>query len=84
LGVVVRRGTLPRLGDGLLCAHPYAKRGVFNASLDAGESGIWQGDAGPAADEDDSVFVVTGNSAFDGTTKGREFKDSVLKLGFEG
>ena len=65
-------------------AHTLAQKAVFNASPDAGESGIWQGDAGPAADKDGSVFVVTGNGAFDGATKGRDFGDSVLKLGFEG
>jgi hypothetical protein len=65
-------------------AHTLAQKAVFNASPDAGESGIWQGDAGPAADKDGSVFVVTGNGAFDGTTKGRDFGDSVLKLSPEG
>ena len=65
-------------------AHTLAQKAVFNASPDAGESGIWQGDAGPAADRDGSVFVVTGNGAFDGTTKGRDFGDSILKLRLEG
>jgi hypothetical protein len=50
-------------------AHTLAQKAVFNASPDAGESGIWQGDAAPAADKDGSVFVVTGNGAFDGATK---------------
>lgn len=65
-------------------AHTLAQKAVFNASPDAGESGIWQGDAGPAADKDGSVFVVTGNGAFDGATKSRDFGDSVLKLGLDG
>ena len=65
-------------------AHTLAQKAVFNTSPDAGESGIWQGDAGPAADRDGSVFVVTGNGAFDGTTKGRDFGDSILKLRLEG
>jgi hypothetical protein len=65
-------------------AHTLAQKAVFNSSPDAGESGIWQGDAGPAADKDGSVFVVTGNGAFDGATKGRDFGDSVLKLGLDG
>lgn len=58
-----------------------AQKGVFNTSPDKGFSGIWQGDAGPAADKAGNVFVVTGNGEFDGTTAGRDFGDSVLKLG---
>src|SRR6185369_10037587 len=38
--------------------------GVFNASPDAGESGIWQGDAGLAADAEGNVYAVTGNGVF--------------------
>ena len=35
--------------------------GVFNTAPDAGESGIWQADAGIAADSDGRVYAVTGN-----------------------
>jgi hypothetical protein len=61
-------------------AHSLAQRAVFNTSPDASDSAIWQGDAGPAADKDGNIFVVTGNGEFDAATKGRDFGDSVLKL----
>ena len=61
-----------------------AQKGVFNTSPDKHFSGIWQGDAGPAADKDGNVFVVTGNGEFDGTTAGRNFGDTVLKLRLDG
>jgi hypothetical protein len=56
--------------------------GVFNTAPDAGESGIWQGDAGIAADQDGSVYAVTGNGKFTAATGGRDYGDSILKLGF--
>ena len=55
--------------------------GVFNTSPDAGESGIWQSDAGIAADDNGNVFAVTGNGMFTAASGGRDFGDSVLKLG---
>jgi hypothetical protein len=62
-------------------AETLQQKGVFNTAPDKQFSGIWQGDAGPAADKDGNVFVVTGNGEFDGTTIGRNFGDTVLKLG---
>ena len=61
-----------------------AQKSVFNTSPDASDSAIWQGDAGPAADKDGNVFVVTGNGEFDAATNGRDFGDSILKLRSEG
>ena len=62
-------------------AETLRQEGVFNASADEAQSGIWAGDAGPAADEDGNVFVATGNGKFDAASKGgRDFGDSVLKL----
>jgi hypothetical protein len=65
-------------------AQTLAQKAVFNTSPDASDSAIWQGDAGPAADKDGNVFVVTGNGEFDAATNGRDFGDSVLKLGSQG
>ena len=62
-------------------AHTLAQTAAFNTSPDAEESGIWQGDAAPAADEQGNVFVVTGNGKFDAGSGGRDYGDSVLKLG---
>ena len=39
--------------------------------------GIWQAGAGPAADEQGYVYVMTGNGAFDGVT---DFGESFVKL----
>lgn len=44
----------------------------------AGEGGIWQAGAGPAADPDGNVYVMTGNGAWDTTTK--ELANSFVKL----
>jgi hypothetical protein len=60
--------------------HTLVRKSVFNASPDGSDSAIWQGDAGPAADKDGNVFVVTGNGTFDAATGGRAYGDSVLKL----
>lgn len=64
-------------------ARTLAQVGVFNASPDAQESGIWAGDTGPAADKDGNIFVATGNGTFDAASNGRDYGDSVLKLGWK-
>ncbi len=62
-------------------AHTLSQTAVFNTSPDAEESGIWQSDTGPAADQDGNVFVATGNGKFDvADSGGRDYGDSVLKL----
>ncbi len=61
-------------------AHTLAQSGVLNVSPAAGESGIWQSDAGPAADTEGNVYVITGNGKFTAADGGRDFGDSVLKL----
>ena len=62
-------------------AHTLAQTAVFNTSPAAEESGIWQSDNGPAADDQGHVYVATGNGRFD---PGRNFGDTVLKLDLEG
>jgi outer membrane protein assembly factor BamB len=57
------------------------QRAVFNAAPDAGESGIWQSDMGPAADQDGNIYVATGNGRFTAAAKGRDYGDTLLKLG---
>jgi hypothetical protein len=56
--------------------------GVFNTGPEGAESGIWQGDAGIAADPEGNVYAVTGNGKFTAASGGRDYGDSVLKLGF--
>jgi len=58
--------------------------GVFNTAPDSGESGIWQADAGMAADRSGNIFAVTGNGKFNVATGGRDYGDTVLKLGLQG
>ena len=61
-------------------AHTLAQTAVFNTSPDAEESGIWQSDNGPAADEEGNVYVATGNGRFTAAAGGRDYGDSLLKL----
>ena len=62
-------------------ARTLAQTAVFNTSPDAGESGIWQSDNGPAADEQGNVFTATGNGKFSAAAHGRDYGDTLLKLG---
>jgi hypothetical protein len=62
-------------------ARTLAQTAVFNTSPEARESGIWQSDTGPAADEDGNIYVATGNGRFTIAEGGRDYGDSLLKLG---
>uniref|UniRef100_Q01VM9 Pyrrolo-quinoline quinone n=1 Tax=Solibacter usitatus (strain Ellin6076) TaxID=234267 RepID=Q01VM9_SOLUE len=61
-------------------ARTLAQSAVLNVSPDAAESGIWQSDNGPAADEQGNVYVATGNGRFTAATGGRDYGDTLLKL----
>jgi outer membrane protein assembly factor BamB len=65
-------------------ARTLAQTAVFNTSPAEEESGIWQSDNGPAADEDGNVYVATGNGKFTVARGGRDYGDSLLKLGNTG
>lgn len=66
-------------------AHTLQQRAVLNTSPDGGDAGIWQSDAGPAADDKGNVYLATGNGDFNGAKPGgRDLGDSVLKLRLEG
>jgi hypothetical protein len=66
-------------------AHTLQQRAVLNTSPDGGDGGIWQSDAGPAADDEGNLYVATGNGDFNAANAGgRDFGDSVLKLRLEG
>jgi len=62
-------------------AYTLARTAVFNTSPDAEQSGIWQSDNGPAADEEGNVYAATGNGKFSAAANGRDYGDSLLKLG---
>ncbi len=61
-------------------AQSLKQQAVFNASPDADDSGIWEGDTGPAADNAGNIFLATGNGRFDAGKGGRDYGDSLLKL----
>ena len=63
-------------------SHTLRQKGAPNTAPEAALSGIWQSDTGPAADEEGNVYAVTGNGVFNAASGGRDFGDSVLKLGF--
>lgn len=66
-------------------ARTLRQRAVLNTSPDGGDAGIWQSDAGPAADNEGNIYVATGNGDFNAAnTGGRDFGDSVLKLRLDG
>jgi len=62
-------------------ARTLAQTAVFNTSPDAEQSGIWQSDNGPAADEEGNIYAATGNGKFTAAVNGRDYGDSLLKLG---
>jgi hypothetical protein len=62
-------------------ARTLRQESVFNDSPDADDGGIWASDTGIAADKDGNVFAATGNGRFDAANGGRDFGDSLLKLG---
>jgi hypothetical protein len=64
-------------------ARTLRQAGSLNTSPDGEQGGIWQGDAGAAADGRGNVFVVTGNGTFDAAEGGRDYGDSVLKLAWQ-
>ena len=64
-------------------AHTLAQKGVFNDTPDGTEGGIWLSDTGPAADANDNVYVPTGNGTFDVSSGGRDYGDTLLKLGLQ-
>jgi hypothetical protein len=60
------------------------QKAVFNAAPEAGQAGIWQSDAGIAADAEGNVYAVTGNGKFTASSGGKDYGDSVLKLAGRG
>jgi hypothetical protein len=64
-------------------ARSLKQQAVFNASPDADDGGIWEGDTGPAADKAGNIFLATGNGRFDAAKGGRDYGDSLLKLNGE-
>jgi hypothetical protein len=62
-------------------AQSLKQKGAFNVSPDADDGGIWASDTGIAADKEGNVYAATGNGRFDASQGGRDYGDSLLKLG---
>ena len=61
-------------------AHTLKQTSVLNVAPGAKESGIWQADAGPAADANGNIYLITGNGKFTAASGGHDYGDSVLKI----
>ena len=57
---------------------------TYNATPNGSDGGIWHGGGGVAADATGSLYFVTGNGTFDVNSGGRDYGDSVEKLGTNG
>ena len=57
-----------------------AQLNVFNTTPNAAIAGIWMSGAGPAADAQGNIYVVTADGTFNADTGGTEYGDSVIKL----
>ena len=62
-------------------AHTLKQKGVYNDSPDADDGGIWASDTGIAADKAGNIYAATGNGRFDAASGGRDYGDTLLKLG---
>lgn len=57
--------------------------GIFCSSPNKGASSIWQSGGGPTADNQNNIYIATGNGVFDLNTGGRDAGDAVLKLALQ-
>jgi hypothetical protein len=58
------------------------QKGVWNATPNGGLGGFWQSGAGIAADSRNFLYIPTGNGTFDQNVLGKDYGDSIVKLGF--
>lgn len=57
---------------------------VFNTTPDGSDGGVWQGDAGLAADERGRIYAITGNGTFSAArANGRDYGDTMLQFTLE-
>jgi len=63
-------------------AHTLQQKSVWNSTPNGGLGGFWQSGAGIAADSRDLLYIASGNGTFDKDQKGKDFGDSIVKLGF--
>jgi hypothetical protein len=63
-------------------AQTLTRTGVWNSTPNGGLGGIWESGAGIAADASNFVYVPSGNGTFDANFSGKDYGDSVIKIGF--
>lgn len=63
-------------------AQTLQQKGVWNATPNGGLGGFWQAGAGLAADSRNLLYLASGNGTFDKDVGGKNFGDSIIKLGF--
>jgi hypothetical protein len=63
-------------------AQTLQQKGVWNATPNGGLGGFWQSGAGIAADSNNSLYLASGNGTFDKDQGGKDYGDSIIKLGF--
>jgi len=63
-------------------AQTLQQKGVWNATPNGGLGGFWQSGAGIAADSRNFLYMPSGNGTFDQDQKGKDYGDSIIKLGF--
>jgi hypothetical protein len=61
-----------------------AQTGILCFAPDNQRNGLWQGGAGPAADGSGNIYLETGDGPFDVNTGGRDYGDSIVKVGTSG
>ena len=55
--------------------------GILCFSPNGEENGVWQGGVGLAADASGNIYLETGNGPFDVNLGGRDYGDSIVKIG---
>lgn len=63
-------------------AKTLAQVAVFSDTPNGQQAGIWMAGGGPAADENNNLYIATGNGTFDADTDGPDYGDSFIRLGF--
>ncbi len=63
-------------------AQTLQQKGVWNATPNGGLGGFWQAGAGIAADSRNLLYIASGNGTFDKDVGGKNYGDSIIKLGF--
>jgi len=63
-------------------AQTLQQKTVWNSTPNGGLGGFWQAGAGIAADSRNLLYIASGNGTFDQNVKGKDYGDSIIKLGF--